>query len=135
MKRLSAHQMGDSVRAIIFWNSSGCAVLLLMTESGAQAITRGEFSSKLHQMVGRGLWEILPKTPSGSDVAAIWQNYGLPDHDHETSLMVAAMVRATCFGKLTMLLRLARAAATRDGMPLSWDAFRDALNRMGRSSE
>ncbi len=83
-------------------------------------------------MSRRGLWEVLPATPSEADVRLLWEFYGLPEPDRETASIVGALARDTCFGELNNRMRLARAAAAKSGHELRWGDFRDALRRLSR---
>ncbi len=114
------------------FDRSGCGVVLMVTDLRGHKVTRSEFAGELEQLVRRGLWEVLPETPFAEDVRLLWESYGLPEPDAETSRLIGAMARDTCLGELNNRLRLARAAAANAGHELSWEDFREAIRRLSR---
>ncbi len=114
------------------FDRSGCGVVLMVTDLKGHKVTRSEFAGDLEQLVRRGLWEVLPDTPSEGDVRLLWESYGLPEPDAETASLVGAMARNTCLGEFNNRLRLACASAASAGHELRWDDFSDSLLRLSR---
>lgn len=120
----------DAVRRL--HDLSGCGVVLLVTDLDGSKFTRSPHAGQLDQLKRRGLSELLPDTPTGKDVALIWQAFQLPDPTPEIERTIHALARKNCFGTLLAIVRLAVAEARLNGTAVDLQHFSAALHRMGR---
>lgn len=118
----------DQLREL--WDRNKCGMVLMVTDTRARDMVKGEFSGRLYQLEYPGEWENLPPVPTQNDVAAIWQAYGLPAPDEKTMKAITVMVKASCFGRYCHRMKWAAALAKRTGQQLSWGFFLEATKQM-----
>lgn len=123
----------DALREI--FDRSGCGLMLVLTDVGAQDVVKGTYAGRLAQLERRGEWEILPEWPSNRDIRAVWEAYGLPAPDMDTQRQIGALARRSCFGQFIHRLKLAAGDAQREARQLTWPDFIDAASRMARRPE
>lgn len=112
---------------------SGCGLLLTATPEFAEAMEENPvWSGMLKQLSKRNACRVyrLPDVITTEDLRQVWEFYGFPEPDEGLRLSVEAAAQDSGYGVITKRMNLARVAAKKAGVPVTWDYYLGAIKKL-----
>lgn len=112
---------------------SGCGLLLTATPEFEVAMeTNPIWSGMLQQLSKRNACRVyrLPAVIGTEDLRQVWEFYGFPEPDAGLRASVEAAAQESGYGVITKRMNLARIAAKKAGVPVTWDYYLGAIRKL-----